>query len=640
MRGPPVRRIFRIPTPSAYSVRVLGADGVGIATLARAYTQLVGVSVLDAERPRPPAHAVGAPPVLDTSIVLDGMERGPTDSATAESNEVSPASQELDVPEPDTPCTYGRYAALMDDEMKSESDDSMNFESGASIAGESESCQEAELDDAIYAFPKDDTTGPPDVDMIDTELTGLLEGDERTRVCAAPLVKDGRHSGAQEAGGTPHDHLEATPQIGMVPEAVVPTSLASADVEMESFKLSTDGAAVGLTSLSTTAEDSDDDVENVQTAPAHPNAAHAAYWLSWFNGQEVHMPDDDQCAILALYATVTNHLRLSSVPTRDVNQRKKAIYILMLANARTDCQLKLLNPFAELTRLYPGSDPPKTPELAVAQLFQHLLLERNRSVTTRVPSTHWASPHILRAYAQYLRQLLLVLDVDAHGDAHAQLYSYRDLDSLEEEVGDATPHESGICTALSDAETSTYLRTCGRLKVLPSFLLLKHQERHFYGVQLGELLLRWQAEGDPSFVAEIASQYELLPQYLTPHPKLTVAAATRIGSRQVRFEVHYDGHSVDQADDSEATNSLLHNCLTMRQRLDVVHYRMGWPILDAEHYDGEDMENIMREEEQLVYLAAGVDEYAIEQTPTQGVGMRVVPSRLRPSSRRRVHEES
>ncbi|KAG3200984.1 hypothetical protein PC128_g4240 [Phytophthora cactorum] len=540
------------------------------------------------------------------------MERGPTDSATAESNEVSPASQELDVPEPDTPCTYGRYAALMDDEMKSESDDSMNFESGASIAGESESCQEAELDDAIYAFPKDDTTGPPDVDMIDTELTGLLEGDERTRVCAAPLVKDGRHSGAQEAGGTPHDHLEATPQIGMVPEAVVPTSLASADdlvptpgseytysltstssdLRSDELAQATDGAAVGLTSLSTTAEDSDDDVENVQTAPAHPNAAHAAYWLSWFNGQEVHMPDDDQCAILALYTTVTNHLRLSSVPTRDVNQRKKAIYILMLANARTDCQLKLLNPFAELTRLYPGSDPPKTPELAVAQLFQHLLLERNRSMTTRVPSTHWASPHILRAYAQYLRQLLLVLDVDAHGDAHAQLYSYRDLDSLEEEVGDATPHESGICTALSDAETSTYLRTCGRLK------------------------------------------------YLTPHPKLTVAAATRIGSRQVRFEVHYDGHSVDQADDSEATNSLLHNCLTMRQRLDVVHYRMGWPILDAEHYDGEDMENIMREEEQLVYLAAGVDEYAIEQTPTQGVGMRVVPSRLRPSSRRRVHEES
>ncbi|KAF1784236.1 hypothetical protein GQ600_24223 [Phytophthora cactorum] len=430
------------------------------------------------------------------------MERGPTDSATAESNEVSPASQELDVPEPDTPCTYGRYAALMDDEMKSESDDSMNFESGASIAGESESCQEAELDDAIYAFPKDDTTGPPDVDMIDTELTGLLEGDERTRVCAAPLVKDGRHSGAQEAGGTPHDHLEATPQIGMVPEAVVPTSLASADdlvptpgseytysltstssdLRSDELAQATDGAAVGLTSLSTTAEDSDDDVEN-----------------------EVHMPDDDQCAILALYATVTNHLRLSSVPTRDVNQRKKAIYILMLANARTDCQLKLLNPFAELTRLYPGSDPPKTPELAVAQLFQHLLLERNRSMTTRVPSTHWASPHILRAYAQYLRQLLLVLDVDAHGDAHAQLYSYRDLDSLEEEVGDATPHESGICTALSDAETSTYLRTCGRLK-----------------------------------------------------------------------------------------------------RLNVVHYRMGWPILDAEHYDGEDMENIMREEEQLVYLAAGI----------------------------------
>ncbi|KAG3114181.1 hypothetical protein PI124_g6988 [Phytophthora idaei] len=452
------------------------------------------------------------------------MERGPTDSAPAESNEVSPASQELDVPEPDAPCTYGRYAALMDDEMKSESDDSMNFESGASIAGESESRQEAEPDDAIYAFPKDGTTGPPDVDMIDTELTGLpVEGDERTRVCAAPLVKDGRHSSAQEAGGTPmitwrrHPRWEwcqrpsfrrhlPRPMWKWSPSSYVGSSApsqsqdlvptpgseytysltpTSSDLRSDELAQATDGAAVGPTSLSITAEDSDDDMENVQTVPVHSNAVHAAYWRSWFNGQEVHVPDDGQCAILALYATVTNHLKLSSVLTRDVNQHKKAIYILMLANLRTDCQLKLLNPFAELTRLYPGSDPPKTPELAVALLFQHLLLERNRSVTTRVPSTHWASPHILRAYAQYLRQLLLVLDVDAHGDAHAQLYSYRDLDGLEEEVGDATPHEFGICTALSDAETSTYLRTCGRLKVLPSFLLLKHQERHFYGVQHG-----------------------------------------------------------------------------------------------------------------------------------------------------------
>ncbi|KAG6957922.1 hypothetical protein JG688_00010745 [Phytophthora aleatoria] len=123
------------------------------------------------------------------------MERGPTDSAPAESSEVSPASQELDVPEPDAPCTYGRYTALMDDEMKSESDDSMNFESGASIAGESESCQEAEPDDAIYAFPKDGTTGPPDVDMIDTELTGLpVEDDERTRLNLSRKVWGGKHA--------------------------------------------------------------------------------------------------------------------------------------------------------------------------------------------------------------------------------------------------------------------------------------------------------------------------------------------------------------------------------------------------------------------------------------------------------------
>ncbi|KAG3113944.1 hypothetical protein PI125_g6894 [Phytophthora idaei] len=84
------------------------------------------------------------------------------------------------------------------------------------------------------------------------------------------------------------------------------------------------------------------------------------------------------------------------------------IYTLMITNLRLDCKLGIVDPVAELQRLQPDSQRPATPELAAAQLYSQLLQERTRPVDSRVPSTHWASPHMLRACAQYLRQPLAV----------------------------------------------------------------------------------------------------------------------------------------------------------------------------------------------------------------------------------------
>ncbi|KAG1694420.1 hypothetical protein DVH05_021500 [Phytophthora capsici] len=48
----------------------------------------------------------------------------------------------------------------------------------------------------------------------------------------------------------------------------------------------------------------------------------------------------------------------------------------------------------------------------------------------------------------------------------------------------------------------------------------------------------------------------------------------------------------------------------MRQRLDVVHLRLGWPILDAIEYQHDIMESLMEEAERQIYTTAGVDGYA------------------------------
>ncbi|OWY94469.1 LOW QUALITY PROTEIN: hypothetical protein PHMEG_00035790 [Phytophthora megakarya] len=266
--------------------------------------------------------------------------------------------------------------------------------------------------------------------------------------------------------------------------------------------------------------------------PKH-NPIQAAHWLSWFQGQEVRVPDHGQCAILALYATVSNCQDTALIVTpeviTDANHLKKAIYALMVENLLADCALGIVDPVQEIKRLYPSTPPPSSPEAALATLCAHLKVERIRPVNKRVPSTHWADPHVLRAYTQHLRQPLIVLDVNKAGDAHMQLYSYQEYEWSPPGSNKQIQHETGCNTALSDEEASKYLRTCGRLHVLPVFLLLKHHERHFYGVQHGELFLRWQAEGDPSFAANISHPYEWIKPLLRPENDIIVKYITGAG---------------------------------------------------------------------------------------------------------------
>ncbi|EGZ12141.1 hypothetical protein PHYSODRAFT_379010, partial [Phytophthora sojae] len=124
-------------------------------------------------------------------------------------------------------------------------------------------------------------------------------------------------------------------------------------------------------------------------SPPRTNPTQVNYWLSWFQGREVNVPANGQCAILALYATVSNQehgsLPLTPEVIADANFHKRAIYALMVENLQADCKLGILDPFTELDRLNPGCEHPKTKEAAIAIVCTYLLHERLRSVDTRVP---------------------------------------------------------------------------------------------------------------------------------------------------------------------------------------------------------------------------------------------------------------
>eukprot|EP00644_Phytophthora_capsici_P002168 jgi/Phyca11/114672/e_gw1.27.278.1 len=117
----------------------------------------------------------------------------------------------------------------------------------------------------------------------------------------------------------------------------------------------------------------------------------AGYWLSWFEGKEVKVPDNGQCALLALYATVTNHsdreLVLTADIKRDVGRHKRAIYALLVSNLRADCALGVVDPSAEVARLYPDAELPQSQAVAMAFLCTHMLQERQRPVDAQVPGS-------------------------------------------------------------------------------------------------------------------------------------------------------------------------------------------------------------------------------------------------------------
>ncbi|GMG15426.1 unnamed protein product [Phytophthora fragariaefolia] len=170
---------------------------------------------------------------------------------------------------------------------------------------------------------------------------------------------------------------------------------------------------------------------------------------------------------------------------------------------------------------------------------------------------------------------------------------------------DGTDHESGNYTALTDREATEYLRNCWALHVLPTFLILRQHERQFYGVRHGELFLKWRAEGDPSYTESIAAQFSW---------KSTINELTA-------RERDVDLSTVNRLADCEEVNKLLIKRLDMRERLDLVHARLGLHILASAGIEA-DWDQILESEEQRIHEGYGLDMYAAryqtdEETKTE-----------------------
>ncbi|EGZ08871.1 hypothetical protein PHYSODRAFT_305732 [Phytophthora sojae] len=203
-------------------------------------------------------------------------------------------------------------------------------------------------------------------------------------------------------------------------------------------------------------------------------------WLKDFQGNPVDVAANGQCAILALHATTTNYdgqlLPKTSKVTRGANKLKRFVYTIMLANLHKDVELGLVDPVSEIRRLYPNRQHGDGIASATASLFNHYIQERDRCVSATVPSSFWAGTHELRAMAQYMREPLLVLDVDEHGDAHVHIYMYKTY-----RTSSGSDHESGYSKVLNDRAAKAYLEECGMLHTVPTFLILYHDKHHFNG---------------------------------------------------------------------------------------------------------------------------------------------------------------
>uniref|UniRef100_H3H573 OTU domain-containing protein n=1 Tax=Phytophthora ramorum TaxID=164328 RepID=H3H573_PHYRM len=218
------------------------------------------------------------------------------------------------------------------------------------------------------------------------------------------------------------------------------------------------------------------------TAPGDQDSPiQVQHWLCSFKGAEVKVGANGQCAFLALHASMVNvkgpAIKNTQAVVKDATDLKWYIYSLMMKNLRKDVEAKLVDPIAECASLYPDRPTFTTSAAATAARCVHYDNARGRSIAKTVPATFWAGPHELRAMAQYIREPIIVVDVNANNDAHVQRYGYR-----HHRLEDGTDHESGMVTALTDRAATDYLTACWSLHVLPTFLILRHNERHFSGV--------------------------------------------------------------------------------------------------------------------------------------------------------------
>ncbi|KAE8964879.1 hypothetical protein PF011_g28501 [Phytophthora fragariae] len=351
----------------------------------------------------------------------------------------------------------------------------------------------------------------------------------------------------------------------------------------------------------------------------------AAHFLSSFDGCEVAVEGNGQCAMLAFYASISNNstrtLKNTAATTTQASEVKRGVYALMMANLRHDVELGLIDPVAVYHEHYPDHPFYDSKEAATSALFTHYAQERDRPTNVRVPSSFWAGPNELRAMAQYLRDPFIVLDVNRSGDAQVQRYTYK-----MHWLTNGDDHESGCYEALSGRQARDYLHACWNLHVLPYFMIRNVSERHFYGVMHGERFVRWRAEGDPGYAAKVSDSYEWKQavNYLAP-------------------EEDTDPDSLNKLADLNNVNAVLIKRITMREHLDVVHARLGLPTLDAIGYDDEaDLEETIAYEERTLHEALGIDQYASgSQTSHDGMSMEVpLPKRYPRASTGEVVEHA
>ncbi|KAE9118866.1 hypothetical protein PF006_g18487 [Phytophthora fragariae] len=268
-------------------------------------------------------------------------------------------------------------------------------------------------------------------------------------------------------------------------------------------------------------------------------------WIGSIHGTPIAVPANGQCLFLAFYATTTNTqakkltLRSATVAAADIV--KQRVIDIVLANLRYDVKLRLILPKEELQRIYPGEQPPNSQEAAAAMLYAHYFKMRAVSVGTPVPQAFWEGPTVLRAMAVYLREPVYVWDIDAADRAYVQQYTFKIY-----EMDNGDQHETGTVTPLSEEKIRDILEACFHQQVIPTMLLLKHTEGHFYGVQHGDTFHEWHAQR---------------------------------GSE-------------------------------MRERLDQVHRLVGLPVLPSAGYDPASVAEEAANEEQALLEEMGVDFYA------------------------------
>ncbi|GMF63761.1 unnamed protein product [Phytophthora fragariaefolia] len=424
----------------------------------------------------------------------------------------------------------GQFSVLADtDSDEGDSDDmdvddeAARYESPTSCIGE---------DDAPYAFPAtEDASMVVDVGpkaapahAVDAPMTTAepMEGVKtETRQHTGTRLKKGKRGGAlkgmQTSMANYMHHASATVAYAKTDEEATPAGTEASterDVIIPDTPDSQEDFTIEDTRSGNDAGDNDLPIQIGQ-------------WLQSFQGSEVGVVANGHCAFLAMHATSANYSGADMKNTVEVvaetTELKWFVYALMMNNLRKDVQLNLIDPIKACASLHPDQPPFTSVQGATAALYAHYDAARKRSAGAKVQS-----------------------------HAHVQKYCYGT-----HRLADGTDHESGYGAALKDRDATEYLRNCWRLHVLPTFIILRHHERHFYGVRHGELYFKWRAEGDPGFTPDIAADYDW---------KTYINVLTD-------QEREVDMATINRLADRDDVNDIIIKRLDMRVRLDVVHAR-------------------------------------------------------------------